>query len=542
MLKRWVLIVSIGLFITLILMRAMAQDAITLEILNLVNRARAQAGAPALVINGALVAAAQRHSDDMAFAERLSHVGSDNSQFWERAAEVGYVMSAGAENVLSRFDTNANGVYEQWRSSEAHNQNMLNPAFQEVGIAYQMGADGQFYFTMVLGAREGFIPAPIASPTPFSVGGVASSTPFIIVPSKTPITMLVAPTRTPFNSGANSASVTLTPAGLNMPVVTPDALVATLMAPLPTNTIAPVFLTPMTPRPNPTQPPSVVMPSASATPTLAQDLRFIYDATSFTLVNTADKPLYLRGLVFRSASGVFDGTRWDTGNMRQSLESFRADDCLMIWGIEASQILNAPSPCKYRQSWVAVNDNADFWRDADSFSVEQFGRVLGQCSVVAGRCEVSLTPDEAGQGNSASSASGIATSAPSNNEAMNPASSGVDIQLITDSNGVALVNVSGGTVDLSRLAFEGDGGVFLASQWNTPNLTRRLDSYPNNDCLQVWGVNSEQQAKPSICRFRHAWVAVSADEQFWALGTYRVRWDAQVLATCGLGICNVSLP
>jgi hypothetical protein len=132
-----------------------AQDGVSNQIIALVNQARASAGLSPVATNTALVAAAQRHSNDMAATENLSHTGSDGSQFWQRIADAGYGMSTGGENVLYRWDTSAAGAFGQWQASPPHNANMMNPDYYEIGVAWAQAPSGAYYFTMVLASRPG---------------------------------------------------------------------------------------------------------------------------------------------------------------------------------------------------------------------------------------------------------------------------------------------------------------------------------------------------------------------------------------------------
>ena len=155
-------------------------------------RCRNRALSP-LYFNLALQATAQQHSDDMASVDRLSHTGTDGSQFWERMQSNGYLLSAGAENVLSRGDSNPESAFQQWFNSEPHRLNMLNTDYQKVGIAYARAESGRFYFTMVFGARTDFVVAttiPTNTPIPTD-----TAIPPTLIPTETiPATPTTTPT------------------------------------------------------------------------------------------------------------------------------------------------------------------------------------------------------------------------------------------------------------------------------------------------------------------------------------------------------------
>ncbi|MCS6834706.1 MAG: CAP domain-containing protein [Anaerolineae bacterium] len=490
-----------------------SQDAVSSELLHLVNEARQTAGAPPLSSNSALRQTAQRHSDDMARMQRLSHVGSDGSQFWERAAQAGYVMTSGAENVLSRYDTSARGAFEQWRSSQAHNANMMNSAYQEIGIAWATASDGQVYFTMVLGSRADFAPPAATSSMPQVV--VPSATPFILLPTSTPLI------------GVSASIPMLTPSA----TLIPDPRIATLIAPLPTNTLNPIFLTPVPTRmPIQASQTSGIVPNQalpSPSPVVRTDIRMVYNQQWFALINNTNKSLWLAGLSFSSSGGRFSAERWSV-----NMEEVRPNRCFMLWGIDSPTRYGAPS-CRLL-AWAAINDNSDFWRGTNSFRVERYGEFLGECQVSAGTCELSLRPMANSEAHTTISSGARPASSTTNGSGT--------IRLIRDDLGVTLINSSERVQDLSDLVFESESGVFVAEQWNTPNLTRPLNRYPHGDCLQVWAVGSLGLPKPRECRYRHAWVAVAEDAQFWRSSEYRVRSGSQVIATCRMDVCEFNLP
>lgn len=125
------------------------------ELLAILNQARNNAGTHSLTMNNQLVSAAARHSNDMATNDFLDHVGSDGSTLAQRMTDAGYNYVAGAENILYRYDTSAQGAFDQWFNSPGHNANMMNSAYCDVGIVRAQGPGGKQYYTMVLGRQPG---------------------------------------------------------------------------------------------------------------------------------------------------------------------------------------------------------------------------------------------------------------------------------------------------------------------------------------------------------------------------------------------------
>ena len=78
-----------------------------------------------------------RRSDSCLACEdgHLSHRGSDDTTPADRVARAGYAWKAVGENVAAGPDT-AKKVVDGWLSSPAHCENVMDPDFSEMGIAY----------------------------------------------------------------------------------------------------------------------------------------------------------------------------------------------------------------------------------------------------------------------------------------------------------------------------------------------------------------------------------------------------------------------
>ncbi len=130
----------------------LAQSDIQAQLLQLLNAERQKIGAPPLRISSQLAQAAQRHADDMAKNNFLSHEGSDGSTMESRIQETGYAFSAIAENVAGGQPT-PESVIQTWLNSSGHRRNMLNPEYTEIGIGYATNSSSQYthYWTQVFG-------------------------------------------------------------------------------------------------------------------------------------------------------------------------------------------------------------------------------------------------------------------------------------------------------------------------------------------------------------------------------------------------------
>jgi uncharacterized protein YkwD len=130
----------------------LAQSDFQAQLLQLLNAERQKIGAPPLRISSQLAQAAQRHADDMAKNNFLSHEGSDGSTMESRIQETGYAFSAIAENVAGGQPT-PESVIQTWLNSSGHRRNMLNPEYTEIGIGYATNSSSQYthYWTQVFG-------------------------------------------------------------------------------------------------------------------------------------------------------------------------------------------------------------------------------------------------------------------------------------------------------------------------------------------------------------------------------------------------------
>ncbi|MDO3700690.1 CAP domain-containing protein [Micromonospora sp. C28SCA-DRY-2] len=119
------------------------------EVVNLVNAERAKAGCRALGIDDKLMTAAQRHSQDQADHQDMSHTGSDGSDAGDRLDRVGYAWRTYGENVAWNQKTPA-AVMDAWMNSPGHRANILNCAFTEIGVG--VASSNGPYWTQVFAA------------------------------------------------------------------------------------------------------------------------------------------------------------------------------------------------------------------------------------------------------------------------------------------------------------------------------------------------------------------------------------------------------
>jgi uncharacterized protein YkwD len=121
------------------------------EILRLVNQERQLAGAGTVVLNDTLEAEATQYACEMIAGNFFAHVNPQNgSHLRDRAAEFGYDFWIIGENLAAGQRTPAE-VVSDWMDSPCHRENVLNPAFTELGVGVRIGGDYGFYWVQEFG-------------------------------------------------------------------------------------------------------------------------------------------------------------------------------------------------------------------------------------------------------------------------------------------------------------------------------------------------------------------------------------------------------
>lgn len=120
------------------------------EVVELVNAERGKAGCSPVTVNATLTEAAQNHSADMAASRTMSHTGSDGSSPADRITRAGYNWSTYGENVAYGYST-PEQVMAGWMSSPGHKENILNCAFEEIGVGLAQPGD---YWTQNFGTAR----------------------------------------------------------------------------------------------------------------------------------------------------------------------------------------------------------------------------------------------------------------------------------------------------------------------------------------------------------------------------------------------------
>lgn len=97
--------------------------------------------------------AAKGHSQDMADQNYFSHTALDGRSPWERARAQN--INANGENIAASCRT-PECVLEQWKLSDAHCHNLMNPNFKmfAVAVGHNSNSDWKYYWTQMFTAGE----------------------------------------------------------------------------------------------------------------------------------------------------------------------------------------------------------------------------------------------------------------------------------------------------------------------------------------------------------------------------------------------------
>ncbi len=96
--------------------------------------------------NNALAEAAAAHSLDMATRNYFSHTSADGRSMAERVDATGYTWSTLGENIAAG-QVGIDAVVDAWMGSDGHCVNLMNPAFDAIGLACVPGASDSTYRT-----------------------------------------------------------------------------------------------------------------------------------------------------------------------------------------------------------------------------------------------------------------------------------------------------------------------------------------------------------------------------------------------------------
>ena len=115
------------------------------------NAYRAQYGLQPVTLVDKLNEASGIHAADLAQAGIIAHEGTDGSTHGDRIHRVGYNFTIAGENVATGQRSWAD-VFQAWKDSPGHNENLLRPDVSEFGIAlvYEPATTYSTYWAMLV--------------------------------------------------------------------------------------------------------------------------------------------------------------------------------------------------------------------------------------------------------------------------------------------------------------------------------------------------------------------------------------------------------
>lgn len=132
--------------------------------LELINDYRDDHGVPALAASRALNEASYLHSEDMAENDYFDHVSQDGRTPEDRMADRGYDTDTyTGENIAAGYPS-AQEVFETWRESPGHNENMLSEHYRAIGIGRAVEESSTYgeYWTTDFGGEVDAAPECVA--------------------------------------------------------------------------------------------------------------------------------------------------------------------------------------------------------------------------------------------------------------------------------------------------------------------------------------------------------------------------------------------
>ncbi len=111
------------------------------------NQERMSRGLPAFRPNQALLELARKQSGEMAALGFFEHLSAGGRTYTERLVEAGVHFAANAENVAKSGSFDPALIHEALMNSPGHREAILDPVFDEAGMAIALGSDGAYYVT-----------------------------------------------------------------------------------------------------------------------------------------------------------------------------------------------------------------------------------------------------------------------------------------------------------------------------------------------------------------------------------------------------------
>lgn len=207
------------------------------EVVRATNEARVAAGQKPLSYNEKLADAARRKAANM-FAENYwAHISPSGKTPWVWFAEAGYRYSFAGENLAKDFGDTSRMI-SAWMNSPTHRDNIVNPKYNEMGLAVVPGSLLGTETVLVVqlfgsSGSGGAVPqvasaATTSTPAPVTIAQVKPTSTPLPTPSTTPV-VTPAPTISPtarFNQHTASRALNLVTTALFILTLIIDLILA----------------------------------------------------------------------------------------------------------------------------------------------------------------------------------------------------------------------------------------------------------------------------------------------------------------------------
>ncbi len=115
-----------------------------IEILALVNAARADNGKGALRCDPLLTRSARLHAEDMCAQNYFSHTSLDGRTMGDRIRAEGTVFRAAGENI-AKGQQSSQAAHTSWMNSPGHRANILSSKYDRLGVGHAQCANGRYW-------------------------------------------------------------------------------------------------------------------------------------------------------------------------------------------------------------------------------------------------------------------------------------------------------------------------------------------------------------------------------------------------------------
>jgi uncharacterized protein YkwD len=110
------------------------------EMLAMINEARAEVGAPALKLSSELCNAANIRAKEISTS--FSHTRPNGGTFYSVLDDIDYSGSRGSGENIAAGNSGVSATFKQWMESQGHYENMINTNYKYVGIGYYQTSSG----------------------------------------------------------------------------------------------------------------------------------------------------------------------------------------------------------------------------------------------------------------------------------------------------------------------------------------------------------------------------------------------------------------